>query len=148
MIGVGIIGAGAVTLRNHLPGLALVPEARVVALCDSDPSTLERASAAVPGDVLATTDWRELIGLKYLLSRIPPTLGLPAKARGGPRNAAQNSGESAQPPRVPPGGSWRRARGIDSSVGFRGTIRPGGQDAEKCSCLFMPHFAERAFDVV
>ena len=86
--------------------------------------------------------WRELIGLKYLLSRIPPTLGLPAKARGGPRNAAQNSGESAQPPRVPPGGSWRRARVIDSSVGFRGTIRPGGQDAEKCSCLFIPHFAD------
>jgi hypothetical protein len=33
-------------------------------------------------------------------------------ARGPQENAAQNSGESAQPPRVPPwGGSWRRARG-------------------------------------
>jgi predicted dehydrogenase len=38
-----IIGCGGITLQNHLPGLALCPDTRVVALCDSDPVTLERA---------------------------------------------------------------------------------------------------------
>lgn len=38
-----IIGCGGVTLQNHLPGLALCPEVKVVALCDKDPATLERA---------------------------------------------------------------------------------------------------------
>src|SRR5207248_999282 len=32
-IGVAIIGCGGITLQNHLPGLALCPEAKVVALC-------------------------------------------------------------------------------------------------------------------
>ncbi len=38
-----IIGCGGITLQNHLPGFALCPDTRVVALCDSDPATLERA---------------------------------------------------------------------------------------------------------
>jgi len=38
-----IVGCGGVTLQNHLPGLAMCRETRVVALCDSDPATLERA---------------------------------------------------------------------------------------------------------
>src|SRR5260370_40834821 len=42
-IGIAIIGCGGIPLQNHLPGLALCPEARVVALCDADPATLERA---------------------------------------------------------------------------------------------------------
>ena len=42
-IGFAIIGCGGVTLQNHLPGLALCPEAKGVALCDTDPATLERA---------------------------------------------------------------------------------------------------------
>jgi len=42
-IGVAIIGCGGITLQNHLPGLALCPDTRVVALCDSDAATLERA---------------------------------------------------------------------------------------------------------
>ncbi len=42
-ISIAIIGCGGITLQNHLPGLALCPEARVVALCDTDPATLERA---------------------------------------------------------------------------------------------------------
>jgi predicted dehydrogenase len=42
-IGVALIGCGGITLQNHLPGLALCPEAQVVALCDSDPACLEKA---------------------------------------------------------------------------------------------------------
>jgi len=38
-----VIGCGGVTLQNHLPGLALCPEVKVVALCDADAATLERA---------------------------------------------------------------------------------------------------------
>jgi predicted dehydrogenase len=45
-IGVAIIGAGGIVLANHLPGLRLCPQARLVALCDSDPGTLDRAAAA------------------------------------------------------------------------------------------------------
>jgi len=38
-----IIGCGGITLQNHLPGLAFCPDVKVVALCDTDPTTLERA---------------------------------------------------------------------------------------------------------
>ncbi|MBN2507265.1 MAG: Gfo/Idh/MocA family oxidoreductase [Verrucomicrobia bacterium] len=40
---VAIVGCGSITLQNHLPGLALCPDTRVVALCDAQPATLERA---------------------------------------------------------------------------------------------------------
>lgn len=43
-IGIGIIGCGGIVLQNHLPGLALCPEARVVALCDTNPAVLQKAS--------------------------------------------------------------------------------------------------------
>lgn len=42
-IGVAIVGCGGITLQNHLPGLALCPDTKVVALCDNDAPTLERA---------------------------------------------------------------------------------------------------------
>jgi predicted dehydrogenase len=38
-----IVGCGGITLQNHLPGLALCRDVKVVALCDNDPATLERA---------------------------------------------------------------------------------------------------------
>jgi predicted dehydrogenase len=44
-IGVGIIGCGGIVLQNHLPGLGLCPEAKVVALCDSNTGVLQRASS-------------------------------------------------------------------------------------------------------
>src|SRR5207302_5979542 len=53
-IGIGIIGCGGITLQNHLPGLALCPEARVVALCDTDGATLERARQQTGVNVTAT----------------------------------------------------------------------------------------------
>jgi predicted dehydrogenase len=43
-IGVAIIGSGGITLQNHLPGLALCPQAKVTALCDTNPAVLEKAS--------------------------------------------------------------------------------------------------------
>src|ERR1700677_3550510 len=43
-IGIGIVGCGGIVLQNHLPGLALCPEARVVALCDTNPAVLQKAS--------------------------------------------------------------------------------------------------------
>ena len=38
-----VVGCGGVTLQNHLPGLALCPDVKVVALCDAHAATLERA---------------------------------------------------------------------------------------------------------
>lgn len=43
IINFAIVGCGGITLQNHLPGLALCPDVKVVALCDSDATTLERA---------------------------------------------------------------------------------------------------------
>ena len=43
-VGVAIIGAGNIALANHLPGLALTGRAKVVAVCDSNPRTLEEAA--------------------------------------------------------------------------------------------------------
>jgi predicted dehydrogenase len=43
-IGIGIIGCGGIVLQNHLPGLALCPEAKVTALCDTNPAVLQKAS--------------------------------------------------------------------------------------------------------
>lgn len=42
-INFALIGCGGIALQNHLPGLALCPGVKVVALCDTDPATLERA---------------------------------------------------------------------------------------------------------
>jgi predicted dehydrogenase len=42
-LGIAIVGCGGVTLQNHLPGFALCPDTRLAALCDRDPSTLEKA---------------------------------------------------------------------------------------------------------
>src|SRR5437868_538631 len=44
MIGIGIIGSGGIALANHMPGFALCPDTKVVALCDTNPQILEMAS--------------------------------------------------------------------------------------------------------
>jgi predicted dehydrogenase len=59
-IGVAIIGCGGITLQNHLPGLALCAETRVVALCDSNPATLEKA-ARDTGITVTSTNYEELV---------------------------------------------------------------------------------------
>ncbi|MEO6436602.1 MAG: Gfo/Idh/MocA family oxidoreductase [Tepidisphaeraceae bacterium] len=55
-VGVAIIGTGAITLANHLPGLALCPQAKVLSLCDSDQATLLNAAQHVDA-VELSTDW-------------------------------------------------------------------------------------------
>ena len=42
-LNIAIVGCGSIALQNHLPGLALCPEVKVVALCDSDAVVLEKA---------------------------------------------------------------------------------------------------------
>src|SRR5947209_882753 len=59
-IGVAIIGCGGIALQNHLPGLALCPETKVVALCDTDPATLERARQQT-GVAVASTKHEEIV---------------------------------------------------------------------------------------
>lgn len=48
-----IVGCGGIALQNHLPGLALCREAKVLALCDSDPLTLERARAQTGASIVS-----------------------------------------------------------------------------------------------
>ena len=59
-IGIGIIGCGGIALQNHLPGLALCPQARVTALCDSDPGVLQRASQQ-SGVSACFSDYKEVV---------------------------------------------------------------------------------------
>lgn len=59
-VGVAIIGTGQIALANHVPGLKLLPNARLVALCDSDESTLRRASEQT-GVGAIFTDYRDLL---------------------------------------------------------------------------------------
>ena len=59
-IGVGIVGCGGIVLQNHVPGLALCPEARLVALCDTDAGVLARAGQQT-GVGAMTLDYRELV---------------------------------------------------------------------------------------
>jgi predicted dehydrogenase len=59
-IGVGIIGSGKIALANHLPGLSLCPEAKVVALCDANAQTLKEASDAT-GVTRTYEDYHDLL---------------------------------------------------------------------------------------
>jgi predicted dehydrogenase len=54
-IRIALIGTGGISLANHVPGIALCPEACIVALCDVDRGALERASAAT-GVTRTSTD--------------------------------------------------------------------------------------------
>ncbi len=55
-----MIGAGQIAMANHLPGLKLLPNARLVALCDSDENTLRRASNQT-GITATFTDYNKLL---------------------------------------------------------------------------------------
>ena len=59
-IGVAIIGCGGVTLQNHLPGLALCPEVKLTALCDTNPACLETARQQT-GVSVTSTDYNEIL---------------------------------------------------------------------------------------
>lgn len=55
-----IIGCGGIALQNHLPGLALCPEVKVAALCDTDRATLERARQQT-GAAIVSTRFEEIV---------------------------------------------------------------------------------------
>ena len=59
-LGFAIVGCGGVTLQNHLPGLALCPDTRLVALCDANPRVLEEARRQT-GVSVASADYREIV---------------------------------------------------------------------------------------
>ena len=59
-LNIAIIGAGGITLQNHLPGLALCPDVRVHALCDANPATLEAARKQTSAPV-AETSWEKVV---------------------------------------------------------------------------------------
>jgi len=59
-IGVAIVGCGGITLQNHLPGLALCPDVKVVALCDTNPECLEHARQQT-GVNVTSTDFNEIV---------------------------------------------------------------------------------------
>jgi predicted dehydrogenase len=60
-VGVALIGAGKIALANHLPGLRLCGQrARLVAVCDTNPATLETARHE-SGAPHAFSDYREVI---------------------------------------------------------------------------------------
>ncbi len=59
-LGIAIVGCGGITLQNHLPGLALCPEVRVTALCDTDSGTLERARQQT-GVAVVSTRFEEVV---------------------------------------------------------------------------------------
>jgi predicted dehydrogenase len=59
-IGVAIIGCGGITLQNHLPGIALCPDTRLVALCDTNEATLEQARQQT-GAPVTTTRYEEVV---------------------------------------------------------------------------------------
>lgn len=59
-IGVGIIGCGGIVLQNHLPGLALCPEAKLTGLCDTNPVVLQNAVRQT-GVQAAFADYQQLL---------------------------------------------------------------------------------------
>ena len=59
-IGVAIIGCGGITLQNHIPGLALCPDVKVVALCDANAEVLERARQVSKVEVTCG-DYKEVL---------------------------------------------------------------------------------------
>jgi len=59
-IGVAIVGCGGITLQNHLPGLALCPETKVVALCDANAATLDAARKQT-GVMVGSTSYEDIV---------------------------------------------------------------------------------------
>jgi predicted dehydrogenase len=55
-----IIGAGGITLQNHLPGLAMCRDVRVTALCDTNPATLESARQQT-GVATCSTSYEDIV---------------------------------------------------------------------------------------
>ena len=59
-LNLALIGCGGIALQNHLPGFALCPDTRVTALCDADPSALDRARRQT-GVAVTSMDYEEIV---------------------------------------------------------------------------------------
>lgn len=59
-LNIAIIGCGGITLQNHLPGLALCPDVKLVALCDSDAATLDCARQQT-GVAITSTSHEDIV---------------------------------------------------------------------------------------
>ena len=55
-----IIGTGGITLQNHLPGLAMCRDVKVMAVCDTSPATLEAARQQT-GAGVSSTNFEEIV---------------------------------------------------------------------------------------
>src|SRR5438309_10068944 len=95
MIGVAIIGSGGIALANHLPGFALCPDTKVVALCDSNPKVLAKASQQT-GITATSTKWEDIISrddVNAVVIATPNFLHAPiaiAAARAGKHVVCEN----------------------------------------------------------
>ncbi len=62
---VGVVGAGSISQRGHIPGLQKVPDVEVVALCDTNRERA-RQVANITGIGRFYTDWREMFAAGML----------------------------------------------------------------------------------
>ncbi|HET9220008.1 MAG TPA: Gfo/Idh/MocA family oxidoreductase [Terriglobia bacterium] len=60
LINVAVIGCGGITFQNHIPGLALCPNVRIAAVCDTDGAAVERARAQT-GAAIASLDYTDIL---------------------------------------------------------------------------------------
>lgn len=87
-LGIAIIGCGGITLQNHLPGLRMCPDTKLVALCDANASVLERARQET-GVAAVSTRYEEIVNradVDAVIIATPnhthPPIALAAIARG------------------------------------------------------------------
>ena len=103
-LGVAIIGCGGIALQNHVPGLSLCPETRIVALCDADASRLEQARQQT-GVAFSSTHYEDVLARDEVQAVIIATpnhthapIALAALARGAhvlcEKPLALNAGEA------------------------------------------------------
>jgi predicted dehydrogenase len=59
-IGIAMIGCGGIALANHMPGLALCRDTKIVALCDTNAEVLAKASRET-GIAVASTDYEQIV---------------------------------------------------------------------------------------
>ena len=53
-LNIALIGCGGIAFQNHLPAFALCPDAKVVAVCDTDEANLRQARAQSGASIMAT----------------------------------------------------------------------------------------------
>ena len=73
---IGVLGCGGIACAAHLPSLARVPNARVVAVADDDPASLAAAHALVPAAraLAHYTDVLDLPDVDAVVIALPPAL--------------------------------------------------------------------------